>query len=111
MDIEIHDHDPDLIPEFMRNDLVFKITTSEGKDIGMVTSREDYEKKLGSHRYIPILFVLSFYKQVAYLYGCLNHQYRESRQETFIFWWRRIHTKKWRPWFTVHPYKESIFES
>lgn len=113
MDIEIHT--PDLVPEFMAGDIVFKITAVKvgdfegtSRDIGMVTTKNDYEQKLCSHQYLPILFLVTFYQQVAYIYGCLNHKFHKPRDSVFIFWWRRIGTKEWNLWFTVNPYEESM---
>lgn len=108
MNIEVH---TDLIQDFLDGNIVFKITSKEGREIGMVNTKEDYERKLWSHQYIPLLFTVSFYRQLSYLYGCLNLKYQHPRKETFIFWWRRLRTKEWKTWFTVHPYEESLFES
>jgi len=112
MNIEVHN--PHLISEFREGKIVFKIIakSSEGpsREVEMVTTKEDYERRLSSHQYVPILFLVSFYQQASYLYGCLNRKYRKSRNSTFVFLWRRIRTREWQPWFTVHPYRETMFE-
>ncbi len=110
MDIDIFNDK--LVPEFMNGNLVFKVTsTKNGKtiDIGMVTTKEDYSHKVYTHQYIPFLFLLTFYQQAAYIYGCMNRKYQESRDSKFTFWWRRLRTKEWNEWFVVNPYKESLF--
>jgi len=112
MNIEIHQ--PGLISDFLTGAVVFKITSHQDdskQTLGMVTTKEDYDRKLMTHQYLPILHLVSFYKQMAYLYGCLNLQYKKPRKQTFVFWARRLRTKLWSPWFTVYPYEDSLFET
>ncbi len=113
MDVEVHSSN--LVSEFMAGDIVFKITAIKAgdiegvsRDIGMVTTKDDYEQKLCSHQYNPLLFLVDFYQQLAYLYGCLNHKFHKPRDSDFFFWWRKIRTKEWKPWFTVTHYEESM---
>lgn len=104
----------DLVGKFIQSNIVFRITststvTNETRDVGMVTSYEDYSKKISTHLYLPILFLVDFYIQLAYLYGCLNLEYGISRKHTFTFWWRNIGETKWSKWFIVHPYEDKLF--
>lgn len=98
---------------FIAGEAVFKITSTgpDGKvrDVTIVTTRNDYEKKLMTHRYDPIMFLAPFYIKVAYLYNCLNYEYSRSRPDTYVFWWRLIGEKDWRCWFTLLPYLDNKF--
>lgn len=112
MDIKIHQ--TGLIHDFLKGNLVFKITSKHPREVreqevGMVTTKEDYERKLMTHQYLPILHILSFYKQMAYLYGCLNLEFKKPRNKVFTFWFRYIRTKDWYPWFVIYPYEELLF--
>jgi len=112
MNIEIHDDG--LIPRFMKGEIVFKISfqkliSPQMRDLGMVTTKEDYEQKLSFHQFIPLIFLVNFYEQLAYLYGCANLRFSKSRDSDFTFWWRELRTKEWKKWFTAHPYKETMF--
>ena len=75
----------------------------------MVTTKNDYEKKLYTHKYNPILFLIGLHLRLAYLYGCLNITFQQSREEKFVFWWRKIRTNRWEKWFTVKRYHDSIY--
>lgn len=70
----------------------------------MVTTKEEYEKKLASHEYISILHVAPLTYKLAYLYDCLNRELGTSRSETFTFWIRTLGTQEWTEWFIVLPY-------
>ncbi len=123
MNIEVYSH-PD--EGFKKGEVAFKITahtfitvsTDEGvanectedvKDIGMVTTKEDYEKKLYTHKYNPVLFLIDLPLRIAYLYGCLNISFRHSRDEEFMIWWRKIGENDWNKWFAVKRYRDSIY--
>jgi hypothetical protein len=73
----------------------------------MVIDIEDYNKRLMSHKYTPLLHLCPFPLKLAYLYDCLNRQYGQIREELFIFWWRDIGKNIWNKFFTVYPYSES----
>ena len=108
MSVEVHDDA--IAPAFTRGDVVFKISavTSDGtsRDVHMVVNREDYEKRLSSHQYTPLLFMLPLPQRLAYLYECLNRRYKRTRTEQFVFWWRFLGRNEWTKWFTVKPYTE-----
>ena len=92
---------------------VFRIAAissgGESRDVGIVNAREDYERKMCTHMYNPVLFVISFPLRLAYLYGCLNHEYRRSHSETYNFLWRRVGSNDWNLWFRVHPYEDALY--
>lgn len=121
----------DVAEEFLNGNVVFKIiayseqntvdeiTEEEGgntytintsvvsRDIGIVTTKEDYEKKLYTHIYNPVLFLVDTPLRLAYLYGCLNIEFKVPRNEDYIFWWRKLKTDEWRKWFVVERYSEN----
>ena len=78
---------------------------------GIAIDRSGYEDKLYSHKYTPLLFVSDLPYRLAYLFGCLNLEFRKKREETFVFWYRRLKTKQWKMWFIVRPYVDPIFDS
>lgn len=95
---------------FVKGSIVFKITRGEdNKPVGMVITNEDYEKKLFSHQYQPILFSVCLQLRLAYLYGCMNLNYRQSREKTYTFQWREIGTNEWTVWFQVNPYLDTVY--
>lgn len=99
--------------EFAAGNAVFKLTAytpdGETRDIGMVTTKEDYERKLYTHKYSPVLFLTELPLRIAYLYGCLNLSFRQSRSEEYVFWWRKVGNSEWSKWFTVQMYKDSVY--
>jgi hypothetical protein len=103
----------DIENEFRKGNIVFKITahTTDGdtREIGMVNTKEDYERKLYTHKYLPVLFLVELPLRLAYLYGCLNVVFRRSRNEEYVFWWRKIGENRWEKWFTVKRYNDSIY--
>lgn len=109
MSIEIFDDNP--VRLFLQGEVVFKIsaTSSDGssRDVHMVVSKDDYDKKLESHQYTPLLFAVDLYRRLAYLYDCLNRQPNQSRDEQFMFLWRRLGQTEWNKWFEVSPYIEN----
>ena len=120
---------------FARGDVVFKITSFEGntpgregdipykegdipykegdipyKEYRMVTTKDDSEEKAYTHIYIPLLFLVDLPTRLAYLYGCLNHNFKRSRKDIYIFWWRKIGTNEWKKWFGVYPYEDIVYK-
>jgi hypothetical protein len=96
-------------PSFLEGNSVFRISVLDGEkviDPGIVTTFEDYERKLTSHLYVSILFVAPIHYKLAYLYDCLNREKGAPRKETFIFYIREIKTREWKEWFVVHPYED-----
>ena len=104
-----------LFSKFSRGEVVFKIITvdlKDGifKDLGMVNTKEDYEKKLSIHMYQPLLFVIDLELRMAYLYDCLNRQFKNTRDEEFIFVYREIGKNEWYEWFKVKSYTDRVYE-
>lgn len=96
---------------FLAGKIVFKIlkSTKEGvkpTDYWMCTTHQEYQTRLESHEYIPILFVAPLTYKLAYLYGCLNRVRGIPRTDTFVFLFREIGKPDWKEWFIVHPYKD-----
>ena len=99
--------------KFSKGEIVFKILTLKDgttKDYGMVITKEDYEKKLYTHLYQPFLFIISIELRIAYLYDCLNRQFKNSRDEEYVFIYREIRTNEWKEWFKVKPYIDNIYQ-
>jgi hypothetical protein len=108
----------DGIQLFESGNYVFRITsskksdvTSEGKPrnnsfkyINIVTTKDEYERKLSLHQYNPLLFLAPLTYRLSYLYGCLNREKGTSRKEIFMFWLRKIGDHQWIPWFSINPY-------
>lgn len=114
MSIEVVDKN--IINEFPNGEIVFRITArntsgelpiSNERNVHIVTSLEDYKKKMHSHLYTPLLFTCNLPTRLAYLYGCLNYSYNHPRSEIYTFWWRKIGTDDWNIWFRVNPYTDS----
>ena len=81
---------------FDKGDVVFKVTLYKtGKDVSIVNTREDYERKWDSHIKNPLLDFVNMYVRLAYLYGCLH------KKDTYQFLWREVCTDEWYEWFSV----------
>jgi hypothetical protein len=97
---------------FSHRYILFKIETEypNGKKHikGMVNRYTDYEKRLYTHLYNPLLYIVDVPTRLAYLYGCLNTSYKITSRITYHFYWRRRGEKIWNVWFIVHPYLENI---
>ena len=106
MHIDIHDED--VINVFREGSCVFKII-AQSKDgstrqVHIANDKHTFIRRLRSHKYNPLLYVVDIYHRLAYLYDCLNRNFNEPRNEIFIFLWRRKHkSNKWSKWFTVNP--------
>jgi len=114
MNIETHTTPEDNVSsDFAAGNVVFKLTAHapDGgtRETGMVTTKEDYEKKLYTHKYSPVLFLIELPLRLAYLYGCLNLSFRQSRDEEYVFWWRKVGENEWKRWFTAKRYRDSIY--
>jgi len=99
---------------FSSGTIVFKIIATniinnKSREMGMVTTNHDYEKRILQHRYNPLLFQLSFEKRLAYLYGCLNNSFQKPKNEKYDFYWRMIGRHEWNIWFTVYPYVDEMY--
>jgi len=99
--------------EFREGKRVFKIIgthniTKQQKHYDMVTTFSDYEKRIRSHMYTPLLYKLSLKDRIGYLYGCLNMTFGSTRTETFTVYTRVIGTAQWEEWFEIKPYTDSI---
>lgn len=99
-------NDKDATKHIIEGNYAFKITTKSGKQIGIVGTYKDYEQKLYSHSYSPLLYAVNFPTRLAYLYGCLNRKLNEKREESFVFMWRKIGTDEWQKWFEVIPHTD-----
>ena len=104
----------ELISLFSSGSLVFKIIATniinnKSREMGMVTTNHDYEKRLLQHRYNPLLFQLPFEKRLAYLYGCLNNSFQKPKNEKYDFYWRVVGRHEWNNWFTIYPYVDEMY--
>lgn len=88
------------------SDVVSELSANE-RSVNIVTTLEDYNKKLNSHLYTPLLFTCDLPTRLAYLHGCLNYGFNQSHSEVYTFWWREIGTDVWAIWFRVNPYNDS----
>jgi hypothetical protein len=113
MSIEIIDKN--IADKFSAGDIVYRITANHSvsdlpvtsREVNIVTSLEDFNKKLSTHLYTPLLFICNLPTRLAYLHGCLNYRFDQQRSEVYIFWWREIYTDGWKVWFKVNPYVDS----
>lgn len=102
------------VKKFLAGGVVFKITYRDAKSgekgdekmCGMVTTKEEYEKKLSTHEYLSIIHVAPLTYRLAYLYECLNREKGVPREVIFTFWHRTIGQRDWTEWFVVHPYSD-----
>lgn len=78
------------------------------REIDMVNTFYDYQKRISSHKYDPLLFLSPFDLRIAYLYGCLNLKFGDRRDETFKILTRKKQTVEWIDWFMVLPYIDSV---
>lgn len=111
MNIKVHDN---IDSSFATGNVVFRIEeslteTDSRKQIGIVNTKEDYELKLCTHIYNPLLFICQLPIRLAYLYGCLNSSFSVSQDNYYFFSWRRIGETNWHDWFTVCPYLDSVY--
>nr|QBK86014.1 MAG: hypothetical protein LCMAC101_06090 [Marseillevirus LCMAC101] len=113
MSIEVVDKN--IAGRFPGGEIVYRITACDAisdsqvidRNVNIVTSLEDYKKKLHSHLYSPLLFICDFPTRIAYLHGCLNYSFNQPRSEVYTFWWREIGTDQWDVWFRVKPHNDS----
>jgi len=94
-------------PLFLEGKSVFRIVVvidGVPKDPGIVTTKEDYDKKLASHDYVAILHLAPLHYKLAYLFGCLNREKGVARKEEFMFMAREIGKHTWVEWFGVGAY-------
>jgi len=106
------DNDSYLEEEIRAGKRVFKITSvlpnGTTKEIDMVNTFEDYEKKVKTHLYTPLLFKLNFKDRIGYLYGCFNNHFGVARTEIFTIYTRLINTSEWKEWYTFMPQVDII---
>jgi hypothetical protein len=101
--------------EFSKGNIVFKIVSISLKDGSieddkMVNTNEDYEKKLYTHLYQPLLFSIDLPLRLSYLYGCLNFTFNKPQNKEYIFMWREIRTNCWNKWFKIKIYKDDLYK-
>ena len=99
--------------EFREGKRVFKIVATHNvtgyqRHHDMVTTFFDYEKRIKSHMYTPLLYKLSLKDRIGYLYGCLNVSPGSTRTEIFTVYTRVIGTSTWEEWFEIKPYVDTI---
>lgn len=115
--IVVRHHDVSIL--FLTGKVVFKIvkcshndTIDSGVDVPkytdywMCTTFHEYQARLESHEYIPILWVAPLTYKLAYLYGCLNRKRNIPRLDNFIFLYREIGKSNWKEWFVVNSYRD-----
>jgi hypothetical protein len=96
----------DIVFRITARDVVSDLPVNHERNVNIVTSFEDYKKKLHSHLYTPLLFTCDLPMRLAYLHGCLNYNFNQPHAEVYTFWWRAIGTDKWDVWFRVKPYND-----
>ncbi len=98
--------------EVRSGDRVFKVISVSANDtireIDMVNTFLDYQKRISSHKYDPLLFLSPFELRIAYLYGCLNLKFGDRRDETFKILTRKKQMVVWVEWFMVLPYVDEM---
>ena len=107
MPIAVLDHD--ILPAFIKGEVAFKIVSSNRNLVDMVNTRDDYTRKMFSHRYTPLLYAADVFIRLAYLYGCLSLEFHNPRTETFTFLARKIGTDVWVKWFVVSPSIDHVY--
>jgi hypothetical protein len=104
-------HSSDLATRFSRGEIVLRLqveTASKRSDVGMVISREDFEQKLNTHLYQPLLFTIDLPLKLSYLYGCLHYS-SSSHERTYVFQYRELGSNVWKDWFRIPPYADDIY--
>lgn len=110
MGITLVDEEPS--KNFEEGNVVFILFEDE-KIKGMVNTKEDYDMKIETHLFIPLLFVIPLHIRIAYLFDCLHREY-SPHSETYpnkkiVVKWRYIGENGWKDWFEVCPYKDSYY--
>jgi len=109
--VSVNSHIEKIVEKIKEGTYVFKVMSYrnlEETPIDMVSTYKDYEKKLYSHVYTPLLYIVSIHARIAYLYGCLNCFPNTKRKETFKVLWREIGKDDWNIWFEVRPYEDDV---
>lgn len=103
------DLDISVSKRFIEGSVVFIIHDENDKIKGMVVTKEDYEKKIKTHQYTPLLFIVPFHVRIAYIYGCLNYDFDCPQTKKYKVMWRELNTDVWKIWFTINPHKDDIY--
>lgn len=99
------------VDKFNDGIIVLRILNADtGKQKGIVITHEDYERKLHTHYYNPIIHLSNFKLKIAYLFDCLNRKYCVQRF-CFIFQYRYIGKDTWIDWFKVNKYIENDYKN
>lgn len=110
MGITLLDEEPS--KQFAGGTIVF-ILFEEDKINGMVNTKEDYDMKLQTHIFLPILFVIPLHIRIAYLFDCLHREYSPDAgkypTKKLTMKWRYIGESGWKDWFEVIPYEDSYY--
>lgn len=101
--------DETVAEKFVEGNIVFIIY--EGDKIkGMVNTKEDYEKKIQTHIFNPLLNISILPLKIAYLYDCLHRNFSSKKiEKTIVVKWRVIGSSEWNDWFRVLPYADSLY--
>jgi hypothetical protein len=110
MGIILIDEEPS--QKFQEGNIVF-IFFEDGKIKGMVNTKEDYDKKLETHLFLPILFVIPLHIRIAYLFDGLHREYSPEAStyptKKIMVKWRYIGENGWKVWFEINPYGDSYY--
>lgn len=105
-------HDSDIESEFKQNHIVYMVTLKldtpntfaeeksgelVGKRVGIAMRWSDYEHLLRTNQN-PLLPFVPFLIRIAYV---SDHLHSLFPLLSTVFWWRRIGTPGWSPWFTI----------
>jgi len=98
--------------EFKNGKCVVKIIkihahTGESHQLGIVINNDKYVKKLKSHEYTPLLYMVDLPSRLAYLFGCFDVEY--SSDHIFEILYREVGSNDWKIWFTISPQPDDDF--
>jgi hypothetical protein len=100
---------PAISEKFLQGSVVFIIFENE-KIKGMVNTKEDYDKKINTHQYQPLIFLCPLHVKIAYLFDCLHRDCDSEKDEkTYNIMWRTVGTDEWDLWFKINPYKDLLY--
>ena len=108
---QTNNFDENIVEKLKAGLYVFKVVSLQNAAetiVSMVSTYKDYERKLCSHSYTPLLYLVDIRKRIAYLYGCLNRFPNTKRVETFKVFWREVGKDEWNEWFVIEPYEDEI---
>ncbi len=95
---------------FKSGSVVVKIQSIENgvvKDKSLPIDYDEYRKRLETHKYTPLLYIVEFPILFCYLFDLLNRSPNTSRTETFTCVWRVIGKDEWKELFQIDPYVDN----